>query len=77
MYRYKNLLVPLSLADKGELSIRYAGLISQLANSERVTFVHVISSLDDIPKELKSEFPNIVHYSGELANKRLAELVYK
>ncbi len=77
MYRYKNLLVPLSLADKGELSIRYAGLISQLANSERVTFVHVISSLDDIPKELKSEFPNIVHSSGELAKKRMEELVSK
>ncbi len=77
MYRYKNLLVPLSLADKGELSIRYAGLISQLANSERVTFVHVISSLDDIPKELKSEFPNILHSSGELAKKRMEELVSK
>ncbi len=77
MYRYKNILVPLSLANKGELSIRYAGLISQLAKSEKVTFVHVISSLEDIPKELKSEFPDIVEPSGELAKKRMEELVSK
>jgi nucleotide-binding universal stress UspA family protein len=77
MYRYKNLLVPLSLANTGELSIRYAGLVSQLANSERVTFVHVISSLEDMPKELKSEFPDIVQPSGEPAKKRMEELVSK
>lgn len=77
MYRYKNLLVALSLNDQGESSIRYAGLISQLANSEKVTFAHVASSLDDIPKELKSEFPDIVQPSGELGKKRMEELVTK
>ena len=77
MYRYKNLLVPLSLADKGELSIRFAGLISRLAKSERVTFVHVISSLEDVPKDLKSEFPDIMEPSVELAKKRMEELVSK
>jgi nucleotide-binding universal stress UspA family protein len=77
MYRYKNLLVPLSLKDQGESSIRFAGLVSHLANSEKVTFVHVISSLEDIPKELQSEFPDIVQPSGELAKKRMEELVSK
>jgi nucleotide-binding universal stress UspA family protein len=77
MYRYKHLLVTLSLTDKGESSIRYAGLISRLARSEKVTFVHVASSLDDIPKELRSQFPDIVQPSGELGKKRMEELVSK
>jgi nucleotide-binding universal stress UspA family protein len=77
MYRYKRLLVTLSLTDKGESSIRYAGLISQLANSEKVTFVHVASSLDDIPKELRSQFPDIVQPSGELGRKKMEELISK
>jgi nucleotide-binding universal stress UspA family protein len=77
MYRYKHLLVTLSLTDKGESSIRYAGLISRLAHSEKVTFVHVASSLDDIPKELQSQFPDIVQPSGELGRKKMEELVSK
>ncbi len=77
MYRYKHLLVALSLTEVGESSIRYAGLISRLANSEKVTFVHVTSSLDDIPKELQSEFPDIVQPSGEPGKKRMEELVSK
>lgn len=67
----------MSLNDQDESSIRYAGMISQLANSEKVTFVHVASSLGDIPKELQSEFPNIVQPSGELGKKRMEELVTK
>jgi nucleotide-binding universal stress UspA family protein len=37
--------------------------------------VHVASSLDDIPKELRSEFPNIVQPAGESGKKTMEELV--
>jgi nucleotide-binding universal stress UspA family protein len=42
MYRYKNILVGLSLEDLDDVLVRYAEIVSFLANSDRVRFVHVL-----------------------------------
>ena len=75
MYRYQRLLVPLSLADQDESAIRYAGLISRLANSCKVTFAHVTDARDSIPDELRAAFPDFEQSSDELVKKRMEELV--
>lgn len=75
MYRYQRLLVPLSLAEQDESAIRYAELISRLANSNKVTFAHVTEPRDNIPDELRATFPDIDLSSDELVKKRMQELV--
>ncbi len=72
MYRYKRLLVALSLNEQDEASIRYASLVARLAKSENVTFMHVISSMIDIPEELQAEFSE---YSADLARDKMKKLV--
>jgi len=59
MYRYKRLLVGLSLGKQDGSSIRYAAMISKLARSEKITFLHVAST-PDIPEELRKEFTEIL-----------------
>jgi nucleotide-binding universal stress UspA family protein len=75
MYRYQHLLVALSLTEQDAAAIRFAGLVSRLAKSEKVTFMHVTSAQDDIPEELQSEFPDLKEDSGELAKKKMEALV--
>ena len=75
MYRYKRLLVALSLTEQDEASIRFAGLVNRLAKSEKIKFVHVISSLMDVPEELKAEIPYLADPSGERAKNKMKELV--
>ncbi|MFO8085450.1 MAG: universal stress protein [Desulfobacterales bacterium] len=77
MYRYQRLLVAMSLTDQDQASISYAGLVSRLANSEKVTFMHVTPSLKEIPEELQTEYPDLVEASGERAQKKMKELVSK
>jgi nucleotide-binding universal stress UspA family protein len=42
MYRFKRIIVGLTLGEQDETKIRYAAMISRLALSEKVIFVHVI-----------------------------------
>ena len=46
MYRYKRLLVGISLKHLDGTAIRYAAMISRLAESEAITFLHVASNLE-------------------------------
>ena len=46
MYRYKRLLVGISLNDQDGSSIRYAAMISRLAKSETITFLHVANTTE-------------------------------
>ena len=48
MYRYERLLVGLSLEKQDGSSIRYAAMISKLAQSEKITFLHVASTPDTV-----------------------------
>ena len=75
MYRYQRLLVPLSLTEQDESAIRYAELISRLANSSKVTFAHVTEPRDSIPEELRVAFPDIDLSSDELVKTKMEELV--
>ena len=76
MYRYKRLLVGLSLANQDGASISYAAMVSQLAKSEKVYFVHVASSFD-IPEDLTREYPDLIQPIDETAERTMRELVGK
>jgi len=56
MYRYKRLLVGLNLSEEDKTIIRYVSMVSRLAKSEKICFIHVPETLD-IPKELLEEYP--------------------
>ncbi|MBN2466638.1 MAG: universal stress protein [Deltaproteobacteria bacterium] len=76
MYRYRHLMVALSLGEQDESSIRYAALVSTLAKCERVTFLHTTSTLD-IPEEIRAEYPDLAHPGDEFARNAMQELVSK
>ena len=48
MYRYKRLLVGLNIDDQDSKLIRFASLVSRMAESEQVTFVHVFRAPADM-----------------------------
>ena len=48
MYRYKRLLVGLNINDQDSKLIRFASLVSLMAESEQVTFVHVFRAPADM-----------------------------
>jgi len=52
MYRFKRIVVGITLGDQDEAKIRYAAVISRLASSEKIFFIHVISQ-EDKDKEYK------------------------
>jgi len=69
MYRYKNLLIGLSMSDQDESLIRYSGKISHMAKSENVYFCHVKTG-EEIPDELAKSFPQLSEpESDDLKNK--------
>lgn len=59
MYRYKNLLIGMNLTDQDIPVVQYAGKISHMANSKNAHFLHVALN-QDIPDNIKNEFPEIV-----------------
>jgi len=54
MYRFKNLVVGMTVGAKDRAKIQYAGLVSWLALSETITFTHVLST-DEFIKSGKSQ----------------------
>lgn len=76
MYRYKRLLVAISFAQQDGASIRYASMISRLAKSEKITFLHVASHVD-IPEDLLKEYPNLFQPVNEYAKEEMETLVNK
>ncbi len=76
MYRYKRLLLGVSFANQDGSSIRYAALISRLAKSEQITFVHVASKVD-IPEELREEYPDLFPSIDEYSKAEMEALVKK
>jgi nucleotide-binding universal stress UspA family protein len=77
MYRFKRLMVGLALSDMDESKIRYASLVSRLASSEEITFIHVKSAIDvtDGSPEKSPFMPSAS--SHELIEERMRELVEK
>jgi nucleotide-binding universal stress UspA family protein len=76
MYRFKRLLVGISFANQDGAGIRYAAMISRLARSEKVVFLHVASSVD-LPEDLLKEYPDLFQPVGEYALGQMKELVHQ
>lgn len=76
MYRFKRLLVGLELGSPDRYTIQYAAKISRMANSEKIYFIHVASSLD-IPEEVKRRFPDIQVPYDEQTQEKMKKLVDK
>jgi nucleotide-binding universal stress UspA family protein len=74
MYRFKRLLVGISFADQDGAGIRYAAMISRLARSEKVVFLHVASHVD-LPEELLKEYPDLFEPVGEYAKEKMEKMV--
>ena len=73
MYRYKRLLVGISFVNQDGSSIRYAALISRMAKSEKIIFLHVASTLD-IPEDLLAEYPDLFEPIDEYAKREMEAL---
>lgn len=58
MYRYKRLLVGVSLNQQDGSSIRYAAMISRLAESEKITFLHVAGT-PEIEADVCELYPDL------------------
>lgn len=76
MYRYKRLLVAISLSEQDGTSIRYAAMISRLAKSERIIFFHVASSLD-VDEEICTIYPELQTPCDSSTTQEIERLVKK
>jgi nucleotide-binding universal stress UspA family protein len=69
-------MVALSLGEQDEASIRYAAMVSNLAMSDKITFIHVAGG-SDIPEDLRAEYPELVQPGGKFAKHEMEKLVSK
>jgi len=76
MHRYKHLLVVLNLDDQDRTTIKYAAMVSRMAQSEKVYFLYVAGDLD-IPEFLRKEYPDLLPPVNEFARIQVKELVAK
>ena len=74
MYRYKKLMVSLTLDDHDANLIKYAGFVSNMADSDEIIFMYVSDHLD-IPGEIKKIYPEILAPVNEAAEKRMRQIV--
>lgn len=75
MYRFKRLLVGLSLDGGDDAIIRYAKEICLQAKSSKITFVHVLNN-QDVPKHIGEKFPILIQTADEYARNRMIDLVH-
>jgi nucleotide-binding universal stress UspA family protein len=76
MYKYKRLLVGISLNDQDGTAIRYAAMISRLAKSEKITFLHV-SSTNEIDEEVCKIYPELRQSCNGSTTQEIENLVKK
>jgi len=76
MNRFKRLLVGVSFAQQDGTSIRYAAMISKLAKSEKIIFLHVSSNID-IPEDLQKEYPDLFQPIDTYAREEMESLIRK
>ena len=67
MYRYKRLLVGLNFTDRDEAAIRYAAILSQMANADEIHFVHVTDPLDP-PNDIRGRYPTPLKSTDEVTD---------
>jgi nucleotide-binding universal stress UspA family protein len=74
MYRYKRILVGLTLTEEDVSTIRYAAVVSRMAKAQTVYFAHVTETLD-WPKELTREHPQSFRPVDEREQQQMRTLV--
>lgn len=74
MYRYKKILVDLTLTNEDDAVLHYAGLVSKMAHSEEIIFSHVTDTLD-ITEALRQRYPGLLRPMGEYVQDDMARRV--
>lgn len=74
MRRYKNILLGVELAGEDETIIRYAGMISQLAHTEKIYFLHVAVGLD-VLGEIYTQYPELRDPPDRMIREHLEDTV--
>lgn len=74
MYRYKKIMVHLTLDKHDTKLIRHAGFISKMAKSNEVCFLHVADTFN-IPEEIKKIYPELASPIDEAVENRMKETV--
>lgn len=74
MYRYRRILVGLTLSERDETIIRYAAMVSRMAASKKVYFVHV-DNRPEVPEEILNAYPEAFSDEDEAIEDRMAEMV--
>jgi nucleotide-binding universal stress UspA family protein len=76
MVNYKRLLVAISLKQQDGTSIRYAAMISRLAKSEKITFLHVANT-PEVEEDVCTIYPELRPSCDGSTTKEVEELVKK
>jgi nucleotide-binding universal stress UspA family protein len=74
MYRFKKILVNLSLKGEEVELVKYAAEVSRLARAEQIRFLHV-STRDDLPPQVREKYPSMREPTAEASRERVARLV--
>ena len=74
MRQFEHLLVGLKLDELDKTTLRYAGMIAREAESQRVSFMHVVETLE-IPDGARDQYPEIKETPADVAESRMRELV--
>lgn len=74
MDRCRRLLVALELNDQDATILAYAAMVSHMARSDTVVFVHVLQQLD-VPADLREKYPQLTTTPPDAARKQMAESV--
>jgi len=72
MYRFKRIIVGMTLGDQDEAKIRYAAMISRRASSEKMYFIHVISQ-----NKKNNEYKGMKQVSRDSVRERMEEIGMK
>jgi nucleotide-binding universal stress UspA family protein len=76
MRQFEHLLVGLKLNELDATTLRYAGMIAREAESQRVSFMHVVESLE-IPDGARDQYPEIEETPADVAEGKMHDLVGK
>jgi len=74
VYRYRNVLACLNLSPVDPTVIRYAGLLTRTARSERVSFLHVVAP-SNLPETFLKEYPQFAPGVDDMMQQRLDDEV--
>lgn len=74
MYRYKRILVNLDFGDQDITLIRYAAMITRMAKSEEIYFLHVTDNLE-IPEAVRREYPVLLQPPDEFAQEKMEKMI--